>query len=242
LFILILAFYAIYNTRFCCTFFDVQHFCVPSLERALKSANNDLTLIIEDQVKPFILEGNDIKIGDMNVHNLPWPIEKLQELGEAEVKLKITLSYFIEPNPGERGWGRKHSYASYGLRFDVKRPGEKNDNFKSRINQAAREAEDSLQIRTDDSNWFLGVNLRTHGSIHSDVWTGSAVDLVDREILGVYPVGGWWKEKKELERWDKLARYSLIVTIQVPEVDVDIYTPVSNLIDVSTEIETEIEI
>jgi len=215
---------------------------VPSLERALKSANNDLTLIIEDQVKPFILEGNDIKIGDMNVHNLPWPIEKLQELGEAEVKLKITLSYFIEPNPGERGWGRKHSYVSYGLRFDVKRPGEKNDNFKSRINQAAREAEDSLQIRTDDSNWFLGVNLRTHGSIHSDVWTGSAVDLVDREILGVYPVGGWWKEKKELERWDQIARYSLIVTIQVPEVDVDIYTPVSNLIDVSTEIETEIEI
>jgi hypothetical protein len=214
---------------------------VPSLERALKSANNDLTLIIEDQVKPFVLEGNDIKTGDMNVHNLPWPIEKLQELGEAEVKLKITLSYFIEPNPGERGWGRKHSYASYGLRFDVKRPGEKNDNFKSRINQAAREAEDSLQIRTDDSNWFFGVNLRTHGSIHSDVWTGSAVDLVDREILGVYPVGGWWKEKKELERWDQIARYSLIVTIQVPEVDVDIYTPVSNLIEQSIDTPIEIE-
>ena len=65
---------------------------VPSLERALKSANNDLTLIIEDQVKPFILEGNDIKTGDMNFHKLPWPTEKLQELGEAEVKLKVTLS------------------------------------------------------------------------------------------------------------------------------------------------------
>ena len=108
-------------------------------------------------------------------------------------------------------------------------------------NQAAREAEDSLQIRTDDSNWFFGVNLRTHGSIHSDVWTGSAVDLVDREILGVYPVGGWWKEKKELERWDQIARYSLIVTIQVPEVDVDIYTPVSNLIEQSIDTPIEIE-
>jgi hypothetical protein len=60
-------------------------------------------------------------------------------------------------------------------------------------------------------------------------------------MVGVWPVGGWWKEKKELERWDQIARYSLIVTIQVPEVDVDIYTPVSNLIDVSTEIETETE-
>ena len=53
-------------------------------------------------------------------------------------------------------------------------------------------------------------------------------------------MGGWWKEKKELKRWDQIARYSLIVTIQVPEIDVDIYTPVSNLIP--TEIETEIEV
>ena len=216
---------------------------VPSLERALKSANNDLTLIIEDQVKPFILEGNDIKIGDMNVHDLPWPTEKLQELGEAEVKLKVTLSYFIEPNPGERGWGQKHNYASYGLRFDVKRPEDINEKaFKARINKPAKDEKKRQPIRTDDTNWFLGSNLRTHGSLHSDIWTGSAADLAARGMLGIYPVGGWWKEKKELERWDQLARYSLIVTIQVPEVDVDIYTPVSNLIDVSTEIETEIEI
>lgn len=50
------------------------------------------------------------------------------------------------------------------------------------------------------------------------------------------------EREKELERWDQIARYSLIVTIQVPEVDVDIYTPVSNLINVPTEIETEIEV
>jgi len=213
---------------------------VPSLERALKSANNDLTLIIEDEVKPLVLEGNDIKTGNMNFHNLPWPTEKLQELGEAEVKLEVTLSYFIEPNPGERGWGKKHRYASYGLRFDVKRPEETNNDFKSRINQAAREEEDNLQIRTGDTNWFLGANLRTHGSIHSDVWTGSAVDLAARGMLGVYPVGGWWKEEKELERWDQIARYSLIITIQVPEVDVDIYTPVSNIISIAQPTETEI--
>jgi hypothetical protein len=213
---------------------------VPDLERALRSTKTDLTLIIEDQLKFFEKDKNNKIINKMNFHNLPWPTEKLQELGEEQVKLKITLSYFIEPNPGERGRGKKHRYASYGLRFDVKRPGEKNDNFKSRINKAAREEEDSIQIRTDDKNWFLGVNLRTHGSIHSDVWTGSAADLVDREMVGVWPVGGWWKEKKEKERWDQIARYSLIVTIQVPEVDVDIYTPVSNLIP--TEIETEIEV
>ncbi len=212
---------------------------VPSLERALKSANNDLTLIIEDQVKPFVLEGNEIKLGNMNVHNLPWPIEKLQELGEAEVKLKVTLSYFIEPNPGERGWGQKHSYASYGLKFDMKRPEDINEKaFRARINKAARDEKQQGSTRTEDRGWFLGANLRKQGSIHSDVWTGSAVDLAARGMLGICPVGGWWKEKKE--RCDQVARYSLIVTIQVPEVDVDIYTPVSNLIP--TEIETEIEV
>jgi hypothetical protein len=212
---------------------------VPRLEKALKSANNDLTLIIEDQVKSFVLEDNEIKLGEMNVHDLPWPTEQLQELGEEEVKLKVTLSYFIEPNPGERGWGQKHSYPSHGLRFDIKRPEDINDkDFKARINKAARDQEQRQSGRTSDQNWFLGAKLRTHGSIHSDVWTGSAADLAARGMIGIYPVGGWWKEKKE--RCDQVARYSLIVTIQVPEVDVDIYTPVSNLIP--TEIETEIEI
>ena len=212
---------------------------VPSLERALKSANNDLTLIIEDQVKPFVLEDNEIKSGEMNIHDLPWPTEKLQELGGEEVKLKVTLSYFIEPNPGERGGGRKHRYASYGLRFDVKRPEETISAFRQRINQAATEEEEGLSTRTSDQNWFLGANLRKQGSIHSDVWTGSAADLAARGMLGICPVGGWWKEKKE--RCDQVARYSLIVTIQVPEVDVDIYTPVSNLIPTEIEAETEIE-
>ena len=44
--------------------------------------------------------------------------------------------------------------------------------------------------------------------------------------IGVYPVGGWWKEKPYLERVDARARYSLLVTIRVPGTDIDIYTPV----------------
>jgi hypothetical protein len=132
-----------------------------------------------------------------------------------------------------------YGYPSHGLRFDIKRPEDINDkDFKARINKAARDQEQRQSGRTSDQNWFLGAKLRTHGSIHSDVWTGSAADLAARGMIGIYPVGGWWKEKKE--RCDQVARYSLIVTIQVPEVDVDIYTPVSNLIP--TEIETEIEI
>jgi hypothetical protein len=48
--------------------------------------------------------------------------------------------------------------------------------------------------------------------------------------IAIYPVGGWGKEKKYLERYNSLVYYSLIVSIRVSEVEVDLYTQVSNLV------------
>ncbi len=203
---------------------------VPNLERALQSASNDLTLIVEDELQPFYRENSSVKTRDMKLHRLPWPSEELERLEETNVALKVTLSYFIEPNPGERGWGYRHRYASHGLRFEVKRPLESYDAFRKRINKAAREEEENKTTRTEGDNWFLGSKLRNRGSIHSDTWHGTAADLAQRGAIAVYPIGGWWKEKPHLERWHQSVRYSLIVSIRVPEVEVDIYTPVSNLI------------
>lgn len=217
---------------------------VPNLDRALNSSNTDLTLIIEDRLLPF-KEGKDgIKTNKMNVHDLPWPKEKLEELGETNVELKVTLSYFIQPNPGARGYKRKHRYASYGLRFEVKRPLETDKAFQGRINQVIRDEEKIISNNTQDNNWFLGSNLRNQGSLHCDIWTGTALDLANRGMVGVYPVNGWWKEQKQLERYNESVRYTLIVTIRVPEVECDIYTPVSNLISQSmpAKISTEIDI
>jgi len=38
---------------------------------------------------------------------------------------------------------------------------------------------------------------------------------------------GWWRTRTALERYDKAARYSLVVSIAVPGVDVDVYSDVS---------------
>ncbi|BAQ67122.1 S8 family peptidase [Geminocystis sp. NIES-3709] len=206
---------------------------VPNLDRALNSSKSDLTLIIEDRLLPFKQGNNGIKTNKMNVYDLPWPKEKLEELGETNVELKVTLSYFIEPNPGARGYKRKHRYGSYGLRFEVKRPLETDKEFQCRINQVIRNEEKIISNNTEDNNWFLGSNLRNQGSLHCDIWTGTAVDLANRGMVGVYPVSGWWKEQTQLERYNESVRYTLIVTIRVPEVECDIYTPVSNLISQS---------
>ncbi len=75
---------------------------VPNYERAVLSAANDLTLIAEDELQPFWKENGSVKTRHMNLHNFPWPRTELESRGETEVELRVTLSYFIEPNPGER--------------------------------------------------------------------------------------------------------------------------------------------
>jgi hypothetical protein len=74
---------------------------------------------------------------EMHLHELPWPKDVLEELGQTPVRLRVTLSYFIEPNPGRRGWQKRHRYASHGLRFDLKFPTETIDDFRKRLNQRA---------------------------------------------------------------------------------------------------------
>lgn len=203
---------------------------VPNLERALFSSKNDLTMICEDQLQPFHKKKDgQVKTKEMNLHILPWPTQELEKLLGAKVEMRVTLSYFIEPNPGERGWQNKHSYASYGLRLAVKRSTETLPAFRQRINKEARETEENVTSTvTGDSGWFLGPKTWTRGSIHSDIWQGTAAELAQKDSIGIYPVGGWWKYNSRCEGWNKTARYALIVSLRVVnDVEVDIYTPIS---------------
>jgi hypothetical protein len=206
-------------------------FGVPHLERALWSARDALTLIVQDELRPFERD----KSNEMHLHTLPWPTEALLELGDVEVELRVTLSYFIEPNPARRGWQRRHRYASHGLRFALKKPTEEVDDFRKRVNKAAREQEDDDDaVSSGDSGWLLQPSLRGRGSLHHDRWIGTAADLAARGSLAVYPVIGWWRERYQLGRWKRSARYALVVSIRTPETSVDIYEAVANQIRIAT--------
>jgi hypothetical protein len=201
---------------------------VPALARALKSASNDATLMVEDALLPFRKDQSTIKTRDMHLHQLPWPRDELLNLADQDVELRVTLSYFIEPNPGERGWTRRHRYASHSLRFEVKRSLESVDHFRQRINRAAEVEEDDLiGFAGGADNWLLG-NVRNRGSVHSDIWRGSAAELAERDAIGIYPISGWWKEKPALQRWDRSARYALMVSIRAPDSEIDLYTAIAN--------------
>jgi hypothetical protein len=212
-------------------------FGVPNLGEAIWSASNRLTLLAQDTLQPFDKVDGTCRTRDLNIHKIPWPKETLQDLGDVPVEMRVTLSYFIEPNPARRGWIRKHRYASHGLRFDVKTPTETLAEFRKRINKAARDEESGQSTSSDADRWFLGPDLRSAGSIHSDRWEGSAAELAERGYIAVYPVIGWWRERHQLERWGKKARYALIVTLRTPMTNVDIYTSVVNLIRPQVQVE-----
>jgi len=210
---------------------------VPNYARAVSSALNDATLIVEDHLRPFWRDAKGVvKTRDMHLHSLPWPRAELEALGETEVELRLTLSYFIEPNPGERGWMRRHRYASHALRFAVKRSLETVAAFQARINGAIEMEEQGVQPDAGGDDWFLG-SIRNTGSLHSDHWRGTGAELARRDAIAIYPVGGWWKEKPFHRRYDRDVRYTLLVSIRATAGEVDIYTPIQAAIPIVIQIE-----
>ena len=214
-------------------------FGVPDLARAIWSVSNSLTMVVQENLQPFKKDpGTKPTTREMHLHDLPWPVEVLEELGETQVEMRVTLSYFVEPNPSQRGVTSRYRYASHGLRFDVKRSLESTNEFRGRINAAARDEEEGAARGPGDPAWLIGTENRHRGSLHGDIWRGSAADLATRGHIAVYPAMGWWRTRPNLERYDRAARYSLVVSIRAPETDIDLYSEVANQIDAPVIIET----
>lgn len=210
----------------------------PVVEDLFYSTNNCLTLIAQDRMQPFFKdEAGGIKTKDIKFHALPWPVDALMELPLAtEIEMRVTLSYFIEPSPGQRGWDRKYGYPSHGLRFKVKRANETLPEFKLRVNAHGRDEEYDEDHVGETGRWDLGLNGATNGSIHSNIWRGTAADLAQRGHIAVYPTLGWWRTRARERRYGNSVHYSLIVTIRTPDQEIDIYTPVANQIGLPVEI------
>lgn len=213
---------------------------VPDLQRALYSAENAATLLFEGELQPFEAKPKGgQKTKEMHLHELPWPTAVLDGLGDTRVRMHVTLSYFIEPSPGRKGWGRKFRFQSHGLRFEVKSPLESVVAFKKRISRAVWEEDEGRPDNVAEvRNWAIGAKGRTHGSIHSDWWEGTAAELAACGYVAIYPVTGWWRERPQLGRLESKARYSLIVSLDTPDEEVDLYHAIENLATVTAESES----
>ena len=222
---------------------------IPNLQKAIECKSNYLTFISEQIIKPYKLDDGEIKTNEIHYYEFPWPKEILESLGETNVTLRVTLSYFIEPNPGDRGYTTKYAYQSTALKFSLINSGEDFDNFKIRTNKINQDnLKENLGVdkldsgeydkNTGSSRWALGADTVFKGSIHSNYWNGSAVEIASCNKLAVFPLAsGWWKQLKKQEKHDSQLRYSLIVSIETPENTTDIYTPIATQVAVENLIE-----
>lgn len=198
---------------------------VPSSRLALNSNDKYATYIFEKTIVPF-KEGKNGKAAysEFHLYTLPWPSELLMSMGEENVKIKITLSYYVDPSPGERNRLNKYRYHNASLNFDLKRPSETTEAFIARHNKV----EDRYQHSSSDTTkWNIGIRNRQRGSVQSDWIECTAAELADRDQIMIYPGSGWWKEQK-IRNIENSIKYALIVSIETSKTS--IYNEISQII------------
>lgn len=202
---------------------------VPDIGRARRSASNALTLIIQDVITPYKpgKKGSQAHAhNEFRLFELPWPVKALRALGPAEVRLRVTLSSFIDPNPSEAFRGSRYRYASHNLRFKLSRPNDNPGVFATRVSAAIEADPDDGPVVEEEDGWSFGSNRRDVGSLHIDELICPATDLAKRNLIAVHPVTGWWKAKATPNPENRSVRFALIVEIDSEHLQTDLYTEV----------------
>jgi hypothetical protein len=144
------------------------------------------------------------------LYRLPVPDELLGST-DTDVELRVTLSYFAEPNKF-----RRRVFRGLDLKWDMQGPQENEAQFLERINELHRErgadGKPRRAAKTKSFPWDIGIQLRSRGTVQSDRWRGKMSSLVGDKLIAVVPVLGWWDQRRELR--ESLLKFSLIVTVR----------------------------
>jgi hypothetical protein len=150
----------------------------------------------------------------VKLYRLPLP-EGLLTDSDPDVELRVTLSYFAEPNR----IGRR-MYHGLDLKWDMQGPQETEAAFLQRINLLKRAmGADSKRVKppkTRSFDWEVGIQSRSRGTVQSDRWRGKMSALIGDKLIAVVPVLGWWDQRKALRTQEM--KFSLIVSVLGPGV------------------------
>lgn len=211
----------------------------PNIAEVLEGSKRKVYMIAEDLLQPFVMGKNDNTYNEYHTYTFPWPSTVLSQLRENLIKMRVTLSYFVEPNPGNRVIS-KYRYPGCQLRFKTSSPLQRIDDFKKQISSikegsAGEQGETPVQGSLD--GWQLGPNNIFKGSIHSDWWVGTAAKLLDMKYVAIYPEVGWWKTRLREKKGNDKIKYSLIVSLEpMQNIDVDLYSEIKQQVSVVVEV------
>jgi hypothetical protein len=206
---------------------------VPSVDAAAYSWRGRPTIVVQDGLRPATPRADGGTERPVHFIRLPLPDEELLALGEQEVELAITLSFFAEPNEANR-----RNYAGASLRWDIQRSTETTEDFRQRVNRLERNPD--FTGTAAPYAWEIGTDVRARGTVQSDRCRLTAASLAGERSIAVFPVLGWWEGRSE--RVDSAMSYGLIATVDVGDADVDLYTMVQAAIEVSAEVALDVEI
>ena len=202
---------------------------VPDADMARGCASRRATIVIEDFVSNAIAHEEPKKPSpklpntkktetkykrQMKLYRVPIPDELLGQ-DDPDVELRVSLSYFAEPNT----FGRQIFYG-LDLKWDMQGPQESEDDFLQRINKFRRskssEERHDKHIKKKSFDWDVGIQARSRGTVQSDRWRGKMSEIVGDKLIAIIPVLGWWDQRKDLktQRMD----FSLVVSIFGPGV------------------------
>jgi hypothetical protein len=148
------------------------------------------------------------------IYRLPIP-ESLMTDEDPDVELRVTLSYFAEPNK----LGRR-TYHGLDLKWYMQGPQESEDAFLQRINLQKRPKDaEGARVKVEKTSsfvWEVGITLRSRGTVQSDRWRGKMSQLAGDKLIAIVPVLGWWDQRKPLRT--NTMRFSLVTSVIGPGV------------------------
>jgi hypothetical protein len=220
---------------------------VPSERLASECAQGVATIVIEDSMPNAVIEEAPKKEAPkrattktteprvrrkVKLYKLPLP-ESLLTDADPDVELRVTLSYFTEPNK----FGRR-SYHGLDLKWDMQGPQESDDAFIQRVNVLKRATDAKGKrvkpAKTKSFDWDIGVQARSRGTVQSDRWRGKMSELVGDKLIAIVPVLGWWDQRKPLKTQEM--KFSLVVSVFGPGV----YAAIKPKVEVETGISIEV--
>lgn len=71
---------------------------------------------------------------------------------------------------------------------------------------------------------------------------GTAAQLANRGQLAIFPAMGWWRNRPSHQRFNRSARYSLLISIEAPTAEQDLYALVAQQIAAATDLPVPVEI
>lgn len=202
---------------------------VPSERLASECAQGVATIVVEDSMPNAVIEEEPKRTPPkrattktterrhrrkVKLYKLPLP-ESLLTDADPDVELRVTLSYFTEPNK----FGRR-TYHGLDLKWDMQGPQESAEAFKQRINALLRPAGPDGKRqkipKTRSYRWEVGIERRSRGTVQSDRWHGKMSALVGDKLIAIFPVLGWWDQRKALRSQEM--HFSLVVSVFGPGV------------------------